>query len=107
MRLEARGEMLNFTKSSSLQLRQRPAKIAGRRSIKSAAQDIFEAKILKMELTHERHTMSDPKANDCDRNHAKGAYSLAVQHSGRNYCRIDAGRSAVSGPAADEWQLWW
>jgi hypothetical protein len=36
--------MFNFTKSSALRLRQKPAKIAGRRYIKSVGLGIFEAK---------------------------------------------------------------
>jgi hypothetical protein len=39
--------MFNFTKSSSLRLRQKPAKVAGRRYIKSVGLGIFEAKTLE------------------------------------------------------------
>jgi len=53
----------------------------------------------------ERRTMPGPKANDCDRNHAKGAYTLAVQHGGRNYCRIDAGQSPQSAVVSSWWTL--
>jgi hypothetical protein len=45
----------------------------------------------------ERRTMPGPKANDCDRNHAKGAYTLAVQHGGRNYCRTIGGGNQAGG----------
>jgi hypothetical protein len=36
--------MFNFTKLSSLRLQQKPAKIAGRRCIKSVGLGIFDAK---------------------------------------------------------------
>ena len=44
MRLEGSGEMFNFTKSYSIRLGQKPAKIAGRRCIRSVSLGIFEAK---------------------------------------------------------------
>jgi hypothetical protein len=44
MTLEGRGEMFKFTKSSSIRLWQKPAKIAARRCIKSVGLGIFEAK---------------------------------------------------------------
>ena len=53
-----------------------------------------------MELTREPHTTSDPKADNrtaCDRNHAKGACSLAVQHGGRAFAALTLG--AVRCPA--------
>src|ERR1700729_2444888 len=59
-----------------------------------------------MESTHERRTVLDPKADNRapgDRNRANNGCNLAILLDGRNYCDIDAGRSAMPSPAVDQW----